>query len=147
MAPNYTDSIIITSSAIKGFSNPTFVRSQRIRQGEAPLPQAEHISMRAPCARRRERGLPPGAHSPAGRQPGKEQSCPAARSLATLPASLCPQCPACSPVSPRSWVDGLHQLEDELLPSWRGDDAEQGMCYCRKVPRQTCSPKAPWNLC
>lgn len=32
MAPNYTDSIIITSSAIKGFSNPTFVLKGFVRE-------------------------------------------------------------------------------------------------------------------
>lgn len=76
-ALNYTDYIIITSSGIEGFSKPTSVLKGSVR--ERPVYRKEkRISMRAPCAWRRERRLP--AHAAQlGSSPAKSTTLPAPR--------------------------------------------------------------------
>lgn len=138
MAPNYIDFIIITSSAIKGFSKPTFVLKGSVREGLLYRRLSALV-----CAHHAHGGESAGsllAHT--ARLGGSLAKSRAARSLATLPASLWPRCPACSSASPRSQVDGLHQLEDELFPVWRGDDTEQGDVLLRESSSPRVLPKS-----
>lgn len=76
-ALNYTDYIIITSGGIEGFSKPTPVLKGSVRE-RLLYRKEKRISMRAPCARRRERGLPAQA-AQLGSSPAKSTALPAPR--------------------------------------------------------------------
>jgi len=166
-APNYTDYIIITSSAIKGFSKSTSVLRGSAR--ERLLYRRTSASV---CVHHAHGGARWLGSSPA------ESGAPSP-SLAWLPTSLCPptsQARHPASRSRRSREDGLHQLGScPEIPASRGivrttghrhrltqlpgrafprdpqrggrTARSRGTCRRRTAPRHACSPKkASCNL-